>query len=179
MSSEEGPNEFTVIMKVLEIMDRSLQKASSREINQEQRAQFVQIVGRISNSTFEGPLAASAQGDVVGDRYTVGQAGAVGPNSRAENIQFQQIWLQNSSDLDISQLADELKALRGHLRQSADTLQQDEAVAEVSKAQAAAVEGDGPGVMRHLKQAGKWALDGATAIGTAVAAAAIKAAIGI
>ena len=115
----------------------------------------------------------------MGDKYTVGQAGAVGPNAKAENIQFQQIWQQSSSDLDIAQLVDELKLLRGHLRQSADTPQQDEAVAEVSKAQAAAAEGDGPGVMRHLRQAGKWALDGATAIGTAVAAAAIKASIGL
>ena len=179
MNSEEGANEFTVIMKVLEIVDRSLQNSSSREMNQDQRAQFVQIVGKISNSTFVGPLAVSAQGDVMGDKYTVGQAGAVGPNAKAENIQFQQIWQQSSSDLDIAQLVDELKLLRGHLRQSADTPQQDEAVAEVSKAQAAAAEGDGPGVMRHLRQAGKWALDGATAIGTAVAAAAIKASIGL
>ena len=33
--------------------------------------------------------------------------------------------------------------------------------------------------LEHLRKAGKWALSGATAIGTAVAAAAIKAAIGI
>ena len=179
MNSEEGPNEFAIIMKVLDIVDKSLQNSSSREMNQQQRTQIVQYVGTISNSVLGGPLAASIQGDIVGDKYTVGQAGAVGPNARAENIQFQQIWLQSSSDLDIGQLADELKLLRGHLRQLADTPQEDEAVAEVSKAQAAALEGDGAGAMRHLRQAGKWALDGATAIGTAVAAAAIKASLGI
>jgi hypothetical protein len=178
MSSEEEPNEFTVIMKALEIVDKSL-NSNKREMNQQQRTQFVQIVGSISDSTFGGLLAAPIQGDVMGDSYTVGQAGAVGPNARAENIQFQQIWQQSSSDLDIGQLAEELKVLRGHLRQQADTPQEDEAVAEISKAQVAAVEGDGAGAMRHLRQAGKWALDSATAIGTAVAAAAIKASLGM
>jgi hypothetical protein len=128
-----------------------------------------------------GPKATaiSAQGDVGGDSYTTGQAGVVGPHSRAENLTFYQIWQQTSGDLDIAKLAEELKVLRGRLRQEADSPQQDETVAEVSKAQRAAAAGDGPSVMQHLQKAGRWALDAASAIGTTLAAAAIKAAMGI
>jgi len=174
VSEEESPNEFTVILKVLDIMDRSLQKSNSREMNAEQHAQFVQIFGSISGSTLIG-----LQGGEMGDSYTVGQAGAVGPHSKAENIHFQQVWQQAADGLDPARLADELKILRSHLRHEADTLAEDEAVAEVSKAHAAAVDGDGTTALRHLRAAGKWALDGATTIGATVAAAAIKAALGL
>jgi hypothetical protein len=115
----------------------------------------------------------------MGDNYTVGQAGAVGPQAHAENIHFQQIWHQKAADLDTAKLAEELSTLRAHLRQSADTPDQDESVAEINKAQMAASNNDAPGALEHLQKAGKWALDGATAIGTAVAAAAIKVAIGL
>jgi hypothetical protein len=179
MNSEEGPNEFTVIMKVLEIVDKSLQNSSKREMNQQQRVQIMQFMGSINEASFENSLSTEIQGDVMGDKYTVGQGGAVGPHAKAENIHFQQVWQQSSSELDVAQLAGELKLLRSHLRQVADTPEEDESVAEISKAQAAASEGDGAGIMRHLRQAGKWALDGATAIGTSIAAAAIKTALGI
>jgi hypothetical protein len=179
MNSEEKPNEFTVLMKVLEIVDKSLQNSSKREIDQQQRVQIIQFMGSITESSFENSLSSEVQGDVVGDKYTVGQSGAVGPHAKAENIQFQQVWHQGLSGLDVAQLADELKLLRAHLRQVADTPEEDESVAEISKAQAAASEGDGVGAMQHLRHAGKWALDGATAIGTSIAVAAIKAALGI
>jgi hypothetical protein len=179
MNSEERPNEFTVIMKVLEIVDKSLQNSRKREMNQEQRVQIMQFMGSITESSIGNSLSAEIQGGVMGDKYTVGQAGAVGPHAKAQNSQFQQVWQQSSSELDVAQLADELKLLRLHLRQVADTPEEDESVAEISKAQAAASEGDGAGAMQHLRQAGQWALDGATAIGTSIAVAAIKAALGI
>ena len=115
----------------------------------------------------------------MGDSYTVGQTGAVGPNAHAENVSFQQIWQQSAGGLDTAKLAEELATLRDHLRQSANTPEQDESIAEISKARVAATDNDGPRALEHLRKAGKWALSGATAIGTAVAAAAIKAAIGI
>ena len=179
MNSEERPNEFTIIMKVLEIVDKSLQNSTEREMDQQQRVQIIQFMGSITESSFENSLSGEIQGDVVGDRYAVGQAGAVGPQAKAENIHFQQVWQQSPPGLDVAQLADELKLLRSHLRQVADTPEEDESVAAISKAQAAASEGDGVGAMQHLRHAGKWALDGATAIGTSIAVAAIKAALGI
>ncbi|WFE60045.1 hypothetical protein [Micromonospora sp. WMMD712] len=115
----------------------------------------------------------------MSDSYTVGQAGAVGRYAKAEQVNFQQIWDGAASGIDVDELSAQLKDLRAHLRKEADTAEHDESVAEVSKAQLAASAGDGPRAMTHLRQAGKWALSGATAIGTTVAAAAIKAALGI
>jgi len=148
-------------------------------MNHQQCVQIIQFMGSITESSFKNSLSAEIQGDVVGDKYAVGQAGAVGPHAKAENMHFLQVWEQSASEIEVARLADELKLLRSHLHQLADTPEEDEAVAEISKARAAASEGDGPRAIQHLRQAGKWALEGATAIGTSIAAAAIKAALGI
>jgi hypothetical protein len=166
-------------MKVLEIMDRSLQNSSNREMNQQQRTQFVQIVGSISNSAFGSPLAASIQGDVMGDKYTVGQAGAVGPKSSAHDISFTQVWNQSADAIDLPALKNDLTALRAALKAEAKEPEEDIAVAEVAAAEVAASKGDGPKVLEHLAKAGRWALKVATEIGTLVAAAAINTALGL
>ena len=58
----------------------------------------------------------------MGDHYQTGQAGAVGPNSRAENNTFQQMWDQRSSDLHLPQLAEELGHLRMVLKAESTTI---------------------------------------------------------
>lgn len=115
----------------------------------------------------------------MGDSYRVGQAGAVGPNSHAENITFNQIWHERGSEIDVPALASDLLTLREFLRSEARSPEEDEAVAEVSKALRAATSNDGPKALEHLQGAGKWALTAATAIGTTVAAAALKVALGL
>ncbi|MBC9248389.1 hypothetical protein H4P12_17115 [Paracoccus sp. 11-3] len=115
----------------------------------------------------------------MGDHYQTGQAGAVGPNSRAENNTFQQIWNQRSSDVDLPQLAEELRQLRMALKAEGTTIEHDKAIASVAAAEEAAQKNDGAGALRHLQAAGKWTLDVATKIGTSVAAKAITSAMGI
>ena len=117
---------------------------------------------------------------VMGDKYEVsGQAGAVGKEAHAHDMSFQQIWASRASEIDLPQLAVELDTLRQELRRQATTREHDAAVAEVGAAAEEAEQGDGPGALRRLKAAGQWALNAATSIGTTVAAAAIRAAMGM
>jgi hypothetical protein len=116
----------------------------------------------------------------MGDKYEVsGQAGAVGKEAHAHDMSFQQIWANRASDIDLPQLAVELETLRQELRRQAVTREQDAAVAEIGAAAAEAEQGNGPATLRRLKAAGQWALSAATTIGTTVAAAAIRAALGM
>lgn len=120
-------------------------------------------------------------GDIVmgdkGDTYSIsgGQVGAVGRHARARN--FQQIW--NDSGIDAKALAKELSELRSAMRQQATDPEHDAALGHVASAETAADSGDGVKVLEHLKMAGRWALDVASNIGARVAAAAIKAAMGL
>jgi hypothetical protein len=117
---------------------------------------------------------------VMGDKYEVsGQAGAVGNKAHAHDMSFQQIWINRGSDIDLPQLAAELETLRQELRRQAVTRDQDAAVAEIGAAAEEAERGNGPATLRRLKAAGQWALNAATSIGTTVAAAAIRAALGM
>ena len=112
------------------------------------------------------------------DQYHIsGQAGAVGPHSRAEGNTFVQQWAQAASDIDLPALATELATLRAVLRKEAQEIEQDQVVANVGAAETAAKQSDGPSTLKHLKDAGKWALDVATKIGTTVAAKAIESAL--
>lgn len=114
-----------------------------------------------------------------GDTYTVGQAGAVGPGSSAQNISFQQLWQQNAGTVDLRQLGDELARLRSAMRSEATLPEHDEALGAVAAAEKEAKAGNGPKVLEHLRSAGKWAFDTATKIGVTVAAGAIKTGLGL
>ncbi len=116
---------------------------------------------------------------VLGDRYELhGQVGAVGPNSHAHDMTMQQVWIEHADQIDLPALAAELAQLRTALRQRATTTDQDKAVAEVAAAEVLAKQGDGPGALRNLRRAGKWALDTAVSIGVEVATAALTTALG-
>jgi hypothetical protein len=122
---------------------------------------------------------------VMGDEYTVGQAGAVGPNSSAQNISFSQTWNQLAAADDTDRFAAELRQLRQHLRATAETPEHDVAIAALAEAQLEAEAGDGAAALerlsrlQRLKEGGKWAFGAATTIGTTVAAAALKAVLGL
>lgn len=123
--------------------------------------------------------------NIMGDQYTIGQAGAVGPGSRAERMTFTQTWNQLSGELDVGRLAEELETLRQQLKAEATEPEHDVALGAIAEAEMAAKEGDGPKALEHLSVlkriggAGKWALGAATTIGTTVAAAALKIGLGL
>ena len=114
----------------------------------------------------------------MGDTYKVGQAGAVGPNAHAHDMNFNQIWNQLQGSIDLQQLAGELSRLRQEMKKEAVEPEQDIAVSEVAKAEQSAKSGDGSKTLEHLKSAGRWALDVATKIGSSVAVEAIKNSMG-
>jgi hypothetical protein len=116
---------------------------------------------------------------IMRDKYTVGQAGAVGPNSQAHDMSFNQIWNQIQPSIDLPRLAVELSRLRQEMKKEAVEPEHDIAVSEVARAEQAAKAGDGSQVIEHLKAAGKWALDVGTKIGTELVIQVTKAAIGI
>ncbi len=111
---------------------------------------------------------------VIGDLYNIGQAGAVGREANAHNLQFQQI----SGQTDFAALAGDLEKLKNHLKGAAETPEQLQAVADVAAAEKAAKAGNGPKMLEYLKKGGAWALDAATKIGTSVAAEVIKKTMG-
>lgn len=115
----------------------------------------------------------------MGDKYSAGQAGAMGPGAQASHMTFQQIWTRMESRADLEALAGELERLRTAMRSEGDEPDHDLATAEVAKAQRAAKGKNGPGVLMHLKAAGKWALDVSTKIGTELATAVLKELLGI
>lgn len=115
----------------------------------------------------------------MGDHYQAGQAGAMGPSAHAQNMYFQQVWSQHGESIDLGQLQTELAVLRKSLTEAASDPDHEVAVGNVAAAEKAAAAGDGPKALGYLKNAGKWSLCVATKIGVPVAAAAIKAALGL
>lgn len=113
------------------------------------------------------------------DTYSAGQAGAMGPGAHAHDMTFQQVWNQSKGDIDLQKLAGDLSDLRSAMKAKATTPEDDAAVGAVAAAETAAKGGDGPKALAHLKSAGKWAFDIATKVGTTVAAAALKTALGL
>lgn len=106
------------------------------------------------------------------DTYNVhGQAGAVGPSAHAQDNTFQQI----QSSTGLLKLAEELGRLRIAMKGEANgTREQDKAISAVADAEEAAMGGNGPATLGHLKAAGGWALGIAERIGVAIAIEALK-----
>jgi uncharacterized protein YjbI with pentapeptide repeats len=125
-------------------------------------------VGQITGpTTIEGTTMSK-------DTYNIhGQAGAVGKNAHAHDMTFQQAW--NQSNIDLTRLAEELTRLRAAMKhETQGTREQDKAIVAVADAEEAAIKGDGPTTLQHLKTASKWALGVAEKIGVTVATEAIK-----
>lgn len=111
----------------------------------------------------------------MGDQY---KGGIVGRSVHAHDMNFQQLWIENSGSLDLGQLADELTRLRTAMRSEAATAEQDAAIGQIALAETAAKSKDGAKTLEYLKGAGKWTLDIAEKIGVSVAASALKTALG-
>ena len=115
-----------------------------------------------------------------GNSYNVsGQAVNVGPQGTATNVTQQQFGAAGPGSIDLAALAQELKELRSTLKRDATTAEQDVAVGAVAEAEQAAAKGDENSTLKALKRAGSWALDKASAVGVALAAAALRKALGL
>jgi hypothetical protein len=88
-------------------------------------------------------------------------------------------WKSFTGSHDLQALAEELETLRSGLAQQATKPEHYSALAEVASAQIAASKGDAEGTRTALGKVGTWVFSTATALGVAVAAAAIKAATGL
>lgn len=115
----------------------------------------------------------------MGDNYSAGQAGAMGPGATASGMTFQQIWNQMQGTLDLPKLARDLETLQSALRAEAKEPDHEIAIGAIAAAGAAAKQGNGAKALEYLKKAGRWSFDVASKIGTDLAAAAIKASMGL
>lgn len=103
----------------------------------------------------------------MGDSYEVGQAGAVGPGSKASRMTFRQT--REGHPADCQELAKELSLLVDALREEAETPEHQEAIGMVMAAQKAVEVGDGSKAVAYLKRAGGWVLGLGEKIGVGVA----------
>jgi hypothetical protein len=123
----------------------------------------------------------NVEGNLImsGDLYGIsGQAGAVGPRSVASGNTFNQ-YVDGLNIEQMTHLAAELETLREAMRARADSPEEDMAVAEIARAEVAAGSNDKEGLQSALMKAGRWAWDIANSIGTSIAEAALKAALGL
>lgn len=110
----------------------------------------------------------------MGDTYNVGQAGAVGPNSKVEAEEFNQAQEAAPPNIDTQKLASELSALIQALRERTDQAGDSIVIAKVEEAQAAAKEGDVSKALTALSGAGENAVNKAEEIGANTAATALR-----
>ncbi|GAB3727206.1 hypothetical protein GCM10027594_09140 [Hymenobacter agri] len=114
----------------------------------------------------------------MGDQYHINQAGAVGPNSSANNNVFNQTNYTLPDNTNYELLSSELAKLKQELISKATLPEHYIAISEVANAEEATKNKDGNKVVKSLLTAGKWVLDAATDIGTSVVAEIITKQIG-
>jgi internalin A len=106
--------------------------------------------------------------------YNYGQAGIIGPDAHAHDMNFNQIWLETGDKIDLSTLASELVELQSKLIKEATEPEHYSSLAEIGHAENSAKKGDGAKALEHLSKASKWTLDIAEKIGVPVAIDALK-----
>lgn len=183
MTSDEDngqhPSEMSVLFKIVEVVEVSLRnRENDYRASPADREQAVKIINRIGPGSYIGSIFYGSE-NTVGDSYTTGQAGTVGPKSRATNMTFNQVWQQAADKFDLNELKLELAQLRKAMKEQSDEPDKDLAIAAVASAEIAAGTNNGTEAIGHLAKAGKWALTVATTIGAGVAVAALKVALGI
>jgi hypothetical protein len=116
---------------------------------------------------------------IMGDKYEIhGQAAGVGRNVKIHTVNFNQIWNESGSSLNLAKLADDLARLRDAMAKESTSAEQFAAVGNVASAEVEARKEQGPTTLEYLSKAGRWALDVATKIGVPVAIEALKKAVG-
>lgn len=169
-----------IMLRYLEIRGPKLQQNDGTATDQNAPGHIANVINNFIASSPTLAFGAPGEGVVMGDSYRIGQAGAVGPNAIAHDMTFSNIWNRLEHSISLANLSEELQQLRIAMRKFAgEDLEQDLAVAAIAQAEKSAKASDGPSAIKHLRASGSWALDIAKSIGMEVAAAAIKAAIGL
>jgi hypothetical protein len=151
--------------------------------NQEEVARYAELL--IRETVRPGHYAEELRNVFVKEVYmgdkniNYGQAGAMGRHSTGTITNYGQVWQQMKSTVDLDKLAAELVELRAALRQKAQTVEEDKAVAVVAEAESEARKGNGPGALEKLARAGSWVLGVAKDIGVSLAAEALKKSLGM
>ncbi|MBN8580905.1 MAG: hypothetical protein J0L96_09550 [Anaerolineae bacterium] len=114
--------------------------------------------------------------NTTNNQYNVSGGTVISDNTVTGNIEVHN---ENKSELDYKKLAEELRALRDEMQNSATNGEHASEIEEVELAQQAAEANSKPAIQKALKKAGGWALTVAEKIGTPLAIAALKNAIGI
>jgi hypothetical protein len=114
---------------------------------------------------------ARTRGENMRDKYIAKQVGAQGANTHARDIQFLEF---ADASINLKTLAEQLSKIRQEMKRHASVPEEDLAIGAVASAELAAKQGDPRSTMAYLKQAGKWAFNVATKLGTEVAAKAIS-----
>ena len=110
-----------------------------------------------------------------GDTYNIyGSVGAIGPGAHAQDMTFNQMWLEAGDKIDLPTLASELAKLQSKLKEEATEPEHDISLAEIAQAENSAKKGDGAKALEHLSKAGKWTLGIAEKVGVSVAIEALK-----
>ena len=130
---------------------------ASKGSPEQQEQLMAAVMGLIENQSKSLDIIKQLGGTAMGDTYNIhgGQIGAIGKKSLAAGNTFQQI------TADLSRLHEEMQ-------RTASNSEQQAAAEDVAKAEQAARQQDEPAMQRHLKNAGKFALDCAQKIGTDV-----------
>ncbi|WP_460440375.1 Rab family GTPase [Amycolatopsis stemonae] len=110
---------------------------------------------------------------------TGSQIGVAGDHAKVDKVEFAQLGSGDDVDLDPSKLSAELKQLLQSMKAAANLPEEYDSVAEVARAEAAAESGDSSTAVGHLVKSGKWAFTVATSIGATLAAAVLKAHLGL
>jgi hypothetical protein len=178
--ADQELTELTILLRIVEVLERRMQREHQSAPENIVPGYTANVINNFIASSPNLAFARSGEAVIMGDQYTTGQAGAVGPHSSAHNMSFNQVWNQVESAIDLPALADELEQVRIEMRRIAGgEPEQDLSVAEIAQAEMSAKSGNGPSVIEHLRSAGKWALDVAKEVGAEVAVAAIKSATGL
>ena len=178
--SDQEPTELMILMRIVEVVGQRMLRDDQRIDESSTIGHIANVVNNFIASSPNVAITGSSESLTVGDKYMTGQAGAVGPHSYTQEASFVQIWNQVESAIDLANLSEQLGQVRAEMRRvSEGDPEQDLCMAEVARAEISAKSSDGPSVMRYLGKAGLWALDVAKSIGTEIAAAAIKAAMGL
>lgn len=146
--------------------------------NQEQVGHYADLL--LAQTSSPGHYAKSTRNIFVqelnmGDQnITYGQAGSIGKQSQGAIHNYDQVWAEMKPNTDLADLASELEQLRQMLRQKAQTVEEDKAVASVAEAASEARNGNGPAVLQKLANAGTWVLGVAKEIGVKIATEALS-----
>lgn len=174
---EEGKKEHSMLLDELRTQveglqsylfsSQSLKTTEEREQFQRQLTIYQQQIYNLGNSQETTNMTKN------GDTYVTGQAGAVGPQSHAHDMNFVQVNNQTDS-LDLVQLARELEQLRVALKSEATTPEQDADIGIIARAELEAKNNNKQKAVEFLLQSGKWVLGVAEKIGVALIVGLIK-----